>query len=354
MTTLPPPTRPRLGFLGLGSLGRRRLAALCQAGIADVVALADESDEACARALAIAPGATRAPSLDALLDRPIDGVVIATPRATRARQAMAALRRDVAVFSQTPVARTAAGTRLVLDEARRADRLLGVDLPHRHMRAVAAAAAVLHSGRLGAVYAADFAFHQARGPDQAWADDRDRSGGGCLIGLGTALIDLACWLHPGGVRQVSSRLFAAGRRLTPPLRLAEDFAQLVIETASGAALTITCSWRLHAGRDTVIECRWYGTSGGLRVANVGGSASDFVAERFDGARATCLVDPPDDWGGRAIVAWTRALARGAGYDPAMGGLEEVAAVIDAAYHTASGAAPRPHPPEQLGATSRAL
>ena len=353
MTSLPPPSRPRLGFLGLGATGCHRLTTICQANVADVVAVFDEAGAGCARALELAPAAIRAQSADALLDLPLDGIVIATPSAQHARQAIAALGRGRAVFCQMPLARTAAECRLVLDEARRADCLLGVDLPYRLTRAMSAIAAEIRAGRLGEVYAAELAFHHVSGPDQAWLYDRERSGGGCLIDLGTHLIDLAFWLQPDRLRTVSSRLFAAGRRLAAPLRLAEDYAQVIIETARGAALTVTCSWRLQAGRNALIDCRWYGTSGGVRFVNVNGSFHDFAAERFDGTRTSRLADPPDDWSGRAIVAWTNALARGAVFDPAVGSVEQISAVIDAAYNVPSPAVAA-HPPEQLGAISRAV
>ena len=39
------------------------------------------------------------------------------------------------------------------------------------------------------------------------------------------------------------------------------------------------------------------------VRNVAGSFYDFRADRFRGTGGEVLADPPDDWGGRAIVGW---------------------------------------------------
>jgi predicted dehydrogenase len=94
---------------------------------------------------------------------------------------------------------------------------------------------------------------------------------------------------------------------------------------------LACSWNLPAGRDAVIEANFHGTRGGASFRNVGGSFYDFVAERFDGTRATPFASPPDDWGGRAAVHWARALADGGAFDPEIERLVEVAAVLDAIY-----------------------
>jgi hypothetical protein len=77
--------------------------------------------------------------------------------------------------------------------------------------------------------------------------------------------------------------------------------------------------------------RLHGTQGGLSMRNVDGSYYDFVAERFEGTRSIVLASPPDDWGGRAAVLWTRRLASGAGFDPEIESATRVARVLDAIY-----------------------
>ncbi len=124
----------------------------------------------------------------------LDGVVIATPSALHAEQARQAFAGGVAVFCQKPLGRDLAETRAVIDAARAADRLLGVDLSYRHLAAVEAVRALLRDGELGRVYAAELTFHNAYGPDKPWFTRRSQSGGGCLIDLGTHLLDLVMWL----------------------------------------------------------------------------------------------------------------------------------------------------------------
>jgi hypothetical protein len=44
-----------------------------------------------------------------------------------------------------------------------------------------------------------------------------------------------------------------------------------------------------------------------------------------------LAAPPDDWSGRAVVAWTRRLTEENVFDPEIERVREVAAVLDAIY-----------------------
>jgi hypothetical protein len=81
----------------------------------------------------------------------------------------------------------------------------------------------------------------------------------------------------------------------------------------------------------VIEASFFGTRAAASFRNVDGSFYDFVAERNDGTRRTRLAQPPDAWGGRAIVEWARQLARDPRFDPSIGRASDVAGVLDGIY-----------------------
>lgn len=324
--------RPRLGFLGVGWIGRHRLKAIAASGHADVVAVADAVADSARAAQECAPGCAIAGSLDELLEAGLDGLVIATPSALHAEQAIAALDRGIAVFCQKPLARTAHETQQVVGAARRADRLLGVDLSYRFTEGMQRIRELVQSGELGRVFAVDLVFHNAYGPDKAWFFDPALSGGGCVIDLGIHLVDLALWtLGYPQVTGASSRLFSRGEPLDSPATEVEDYAEARLDLDSGAAVRLSCSWNVSAGRDAVIESAFYGTGGGAAMRNVNGSFFDFTAERFRGTARELLSAPPDDWGGRAAVDWARRLASGEKFDPDVGRLVSVAAALDAIY-----------------------
>jgi predicted dehydrogenase len=330
---------PRLGFLGTGWIGRHRMEAIVADGCARVVGVSDASAEAAAQAVAAAPGAAAVDSLDALLDLGLDGIVIATPSALHAEQSVRALARGCAVFCQKPLARTAAETRRVVEAARAADRLLGVDLSYRHTAGAAAIRDLVARGALGDVFAVDLVFHNAYGPDKAWFRDPALSGGGCVIDLGIHLVDLALWtLGWPAVARADGRLYAGGRPLADPARAVEDYAVATLDLANGATVRLACSWNVSAGQDAVIEAAFYGSAGGAALRNVDGSFYDFAAHRFRGTARETLVEPPDAWGGRAAVAWARALAAGGRYDAEVERLVDVAAALDGIYGRAEGGA----------------
>lgn len=324
--------RPRLGFLGVGWIGRHRLEAIAQSRVAEIVAIADPVQDLAALAAESAPGAALMNSLEDLLETGIDGLVIATPSALHAEQAITALQRGIAVFCQKPLGRTADETRQVIEAARATDRLLATDFSYRFVSGMQKIRELIGNGELGRVYAANLTFHNAYGPDKAWFYDAKLSGGGCVMDLGIHLVDLALWtLDFPRVTEVSSRLFAQGEPLPKGSERVEDFALARLDLDNGVTVQLTCSWKLPVGCNALIEACFYGTRGGAALRNVNGSFYEFTAERFHGTAREGLSSPPDEWGGRAGVAWARRLASGRGFDPAIERLINVAAALDAIY-----------------------
>lgn len=330
---LRPQPLPRLGFLGVGWIGRQRMQVLAESGAATVAAIADAHIDALQHAAACAPDARHADGLEQLLaSEDLDGLVIATPSGSHTEQAIAALQRGLAVFCQKPLTRTAEEAERVIGTARRVDRLLDVDFSYREVTGMAALREQVQAGDLGEIYAVDLTFHNAYGPDKPWFYDMAQSGGGCVMDLGIHLIDLAMWITGrSGHHEMDAALFAQGDRLPWPIRQVEDYASAQWRLDSGALVRMACSWRLPAGCDAVIEASFYGTRGGAALRNVAGSFYDFTVDRFDGTSRRRLAEPPDAWGGRALVRWARQLAQDRRFDPTAEKLLDVAATVDAIY-----------------------
>ncbi|WBH18157.1 Gfo/Idh/MocA family protein [Sphingomonas radiodurans] len=326
---------PRVGFLGVGWIGRHRMAAIADTGLIEVAAISDPSPEMQREAAALAPAAIICESLDDLLAHDLDGLVIATPSALHAEQSIRALHAGVAVFCQKPLGRTAREVRAVVDAGRTADRLLAVDLSYRFTAGMARIADLVRSGALGRVHAIDLTFHNAYGPDKPWFYDRALSGGGCVMDLGVHLVDLALWAmdFPALRGPVTASLTADGAPIADGTAV-EDFAVASFALEDGPVVRLACSWRLHAGREADIAAIFYGTDGGAALRNVDGSFYDFTAELYRGTSTETLTSPPDDWGGRAAADWATRLAAGARFDPAAERLVDVAHVLDRIYAAA--------------------
>jgi predicted dehydrogenase len=318
-----PQSKPKLAFAGLGWIGRHRMDAIAEAGIAEVAYTCDVDTEL---------------SFDDLLHSDADAIVIATPSAMHADQAVAALERGKAVFCQKPLGRNAAEAKRVVDAARAHDRLLGVDLSYRYTDAMQAVKQLIP--QLGGIYAIDLVFHNAYGPDKPWFYDAELSGGGCVIDLGIHLVDMALWtLGFPNVEQTTSRLFHHGGHSVEDyavalMNLSAIEPQASVLSVDGAAMHLACSWNLSAGRDCEIRAIFYGRNGAAAFRNVNGSFYDFVAEHYEKTQTTQLTEPGEPWGGRAAVAWAEQLARANRFDPEIEHVGDVAEALDSVYRGA--------------------
>ena len=328
-------TPPRLGFVGLGWIGAMRLQALAAAGAAEVAALCEAAPARLAEMGEVHPDAVPFDDYERLLDGAaelkLDGVVIATPNALHAPQTVAALERGLAVFCQKPLALDAPEARRMVEAARAADRLLGVDYSYRFTDGARELRRRLQGGEMGRVFSLELVFHNAYGPDKAWAHDPRLAGGGALMDLGVHLIDLAFWLlDDPPVSGVRGGVFRQGERL--PGRGVDDFASAWIDLDAGKAIaSLAVSWNAHAGRDCVLRAAVFGTAGGAELRNVGGSFYDFELERFAGRTGEVIVRESRDWLGRAILDWARRLAASNRFDPEIERSVRVSEVVDGIY-----------------------
>ena len=327
--------KPRLGFVGLGWIGRNRLESIVQADVAEIAAVHDVHSDNATEGLKLSPHAALFSSFDELLRHDLDGVVIATPNRFHAEQALAALEHGVAVFCQKPLGRNSFETRRIVETAREADCLLGVDLTYGFIPAMQTINKLVASGALGKIFAIDAKFHNGYGPDKSWFYDFSMSGGGCVLDLGVHVLDLA--LRSLGfpeIARVQSSLFAGGELLPKGAQQVEDYAVATIETADDTVINLSCCWNLNIGRDAEIEVAFYGTHGGVALRNVGGSFYDFVAQRFHRTETETLSEAEDSnwqWGGLATIDWVNRVAAEEGFDPKAEHFVTVAEVIDKIY-----------------------
>ncbi|GAB3819986.1 Gfo/Idh/MocA family protein [Pontibacter rugosus] len=326
-------SKPKLGFLGVGWIGRNRMEVIAKHNAGEVLYIADTTEQNAEEALKSAPEAKQVGSLESMLRKPeVDGIVIATPSAFHAEQSELALRAGKSVFCQKPLGRNVEETRRVVEAARSENKLLGVDLSYRFTEAMQQVYKVVQSGELGQIYAIELVFHNAYGPDKAWFYEPKLSGGGCVIDLGVHLVDLAMWaMDFPKVKQVQSHLFAKGKPINMAEGKVEDYASANIELAGNTHMQLSCSWNLPAGQEAIISATFYGTNGGVAFKNVNGSFYDFVAERYYGTKTEQLCTPPDDWMGRAGVAWAERVAKGEGFNDEAEEFVKVAEVLDKIY-----------------------
>lgn len=328
------PKQLNIGFLGVGWIGCNRMQVMMEHEKVKVISIVEPSEENASRALKIAGEAELKENAEDLFnDDSLDGIAIASPSAMHAKQCIGALKAGKAVFCQKPLGRTLPEVKEILETARENNKLLAVDFSYRFTKAFRAVYDVIKKGEIGDIYHVDLVFHNAYGPDKGWFYNYEKSGGGCVIDLGIHLVDMALLsLGFPNIKEISSKLYAGGKRLQPGEEKVEDFASVSMVSEKDTLINLECSWDLPAGTEAIIKARFYGSKGGVAFKNVNGSFYDFVAEKYEKTQTEKLVSPPDNWGGRAGIDWAADLALGKGFDSSGANeLLRIAAIIDKIY-----------------------
>ncbi len=324
--------KPRVGFVGVGWIGKNRMEAIANSNSVRITAVADSSPDILMELGPIAPHAHCVTNLEQMLCYDLQAVVIATPSALHAQQSIEALKNGVAVFCQKPLGRNAKETQEVVETANQMNQLLGVDFSYRYVRAVQEIYNRVKNGSVGDIYAVRLVFHNAYGPDKEWFYNKELSGGGCVIDLGVHLVDMALWmLDSPAIKNCCSRLYSKGMPLKPNSDSVEDYATAQLLTETDVTIDVACSWNLPAGRDAVIEADLIGTKGALALRNINGSFYDFCAYEFKGSKEEIIFNGPDNWGGRAAVKWVQQLAENPAYDPSVESVIKVSQTLDMIY-----------------------
>lgn len=252
--------RVRIGVIGMGAISQVvHVPIFAEREDVELVAMAD-SDPHKAETLSRRFDVPLVMDAEELIDiDELDAVVLCTPNRYHEAHAIAALEAGKHVLVERPLALTSKGATRVIESAERAGRVLAVGMPHRFRPEVVALRSFIAGGELGSVYAVcgGWLTRPAPAMRSSWRQDPEISGGGALIDLGIAALDLCLWVigYPE-MKRISCVIGRHGDRV-------EDSASLMAETTDGVAVTLEVSNRFFAGDD-----RYY-----LRVMGSEGSGS---------------------------------------------------------------------------------
>jgi predicted dehydrogenase len=238
--------KARLAVLGVGLIGVRHAEIIRASDDAELIAIADPSEEG--RAVAARLDVRRYDDFRDLLEREsLDGVVVAVPNQLHLPAGLACVEAGLPALVEKPLADSLeAGAELVLAAERRGVPLL-VGHHRRFNPMVETAREILAAGELGRLVAVS-AMWAACKPDDyfdvQWR--REEGGGPVLINL---IHDVDCLRHLcGEIEQVQAFAGSAVRGLA-----VEDSAVVALRFAGGALGTVTLSdacpspWSWEAG-----------------------------------------------------------------------------------------------------------
>ena len=252
----------RVGLLGAGWIMDFHARAVAEHPGAELVAAANWREPSLAK-LAARHGIPRTTTdwRELVADPGVDAVVVATPNALHAEQAIACLRAGKHVLVEKPMARdlAEADAMLAAEAASRA-RLMVAHCWRFHPDVLALRARVA-AGELGEVVKTrGYGAHARWGPS-GWFTDPELAGGGALLDMGVHAIDTARFLL-GDPRPVAVRATVGARYRDDPV---DDDAIVLVSWSNGTNSIVESGWwQPHVG-GLEADTELYGTGGYARV-----------------------------------------------------------------------------------------
>ena len=219
------------GLLGLGSIGRRHLRNLRTLGVEKIVGFEPNSQRA--RSAWEDLGIDVHTSVDAFFDSGITAALVTSPTAFHRDQTLEAIRKDLDVFVEKPVAHSAQGLAELLTIAASSDRVTMVGCNLRFHPLVKAARNALADGRVGRVLSFRAEFGSFLPDWHPWEDYRKgysarrELGGGIILDaihelnlirdLIGPVVDVSCFLTNTGALEID----------------VEDNASMILRMADG-------------------------------------------------------------------------------------------------------------------------
>ena len=235
-----------LGIIGLGYVGQTHLHNALKLDTARVIAVADVSKKTLDKARGIGVAKTYSDYNQLLKDPEVDAVVIALPTHLHLQCSLSAAESGKHIFLEKPMARNPGEAQQILLAAKKNSVRLMIGYPLRFNRSFSSLKEEITKGVLGDVEVAQATYinsgpfmHRAEGyaplPVPDWWFNRELTGGGVLIDLGSHVINLLRWYF-GEVTNVTSHL---RHRFNLDL---EDGAICVVKFASGPTAVINVGW----------------------------------------------------------------------------------------------------------------
>lgn len=246
-----------LALIGAGSIAQSiHLPILTSLPGANIVAIADKQVTK-ARMLAerykIAHVSRNAE--EAIMQPGVDGVIITTSTDAHAEIAIMAMQHGKHVFIERPAARTLQETIEIRNSAVENGVQVMVGMNHRFRPDIVHMKNAINRGEIGKIFYIKAGWVKQRSTDARWIANADKSGGGVLIDLGVAVLDMILHVFDfGKVRSVVANTFHQETNSV------EDVVVAMLFFENGSVATIETSWSLMRAED-LYYCNVFGKKG---------------------------------------------------------------------------------------------
>jgi len=190
-----------------------------------------------------------------LKESDINAVIIATPTSTHHEIAIAALTAGKHIFVEKPIARNFQEAKAINDLAEKNKLLAFVGMNLRFRPDAMLIKSLINSGELGNIFYIRCNWYRKQSSSEKWFMRKDQSGGGVLIDLGVALLDLATWfLNFPELDSVTVKTFNLNTKGV------EDSAVGFIKFKNQSVISFEVSWSLDSDEDS-LRLRAFGKNG---------------------------------------------------------------------------------------------
>jgi len=183
----------RVGIVGLGGIGHLHAESVRTLSH-ELVGGVDVSDVARSR-FQDRFGVATFSSYQDLFEAGVDAIFVATPNRFHEEHAVAALKTDVSVLVEKPLAHTLSSAERIVSAAERSRALCTVGFNERYSNGVNVIMSHQSDGFFGDIYHVDAHYIRRRGIPGigSWFTESDIAGGGALLDIGVHTIDLALY-----------------------------------------------------------------------------------------------------------------------------------------------------------------
>jgi predicted dehydrogenase len=266
-----PAAVPRIALVGVHGFGERHLANLArleEAGVLELVAVADPNPPAPGRlkdSVAVFPDLDRLLAAQSAANAPADVVILATPIQTHAPLALAALRAGMDVYVEKPPVSSLAQFQEVVAAADAAGRLVQVGFQSLGSQALPAIRSLVESGGIGDVLGfsakGQWVRTKAYFRRSRWAGKRSLDGTDVVDGVATNALAhaVATALHLAGAHTIADVSAVETDLYRAHDTESDDTSVIRVRTAQGA--TLLCGLTLCAPEQLDPSVTVHGTLG---------------------------------------------------------------------------------------------
>ncbi len=253
--------KAKIGIIGLGGVAQLvHLPIIKKIPEAEVIAVAD-SNRSTLNSVAEKFGiSNRYSDFRKLLDiKELEAVIIATPTNTHKDIALACIDAGKDILIEKPIARTFKEADEITTAAKNAKVKVMVGMNMRYRPDIMLLRSIVNSGDLGNIFHIRAGWLKRRSSESRWFLKKEESGGGVILDLGVALLDVALWLmsYPD-IISVSAQNYAFSTNSV------EDTSIAFIRCHPNSVINLEASWSWSGEKDDFF-LELYGTKGNAEL-----------------------------------------------------------------------------------------